>query len=241
MGMKLDLNCDLGEGEPIARTRALMRCITSANIACGGHAGDLASIKTCIRLAQQFGVNIGAHPGPLGQGSFGRGPLEVSGDELELWLLQQVSVVERLVSEAGARLHHIKLHGALYHATESSERLARQYLAVARRSWPGVILFVRAGGTVARLARRAGVRAWEEVFADRAYCNDGSLVPRGESGAMLGGLSEISRRLESLRDGGGIETVSGRRVNLRSQTVCVHSDTPGAVKIARLASAALCD
>ena len=145
--MKLDLNCDLGEGEPIARTRALMRCITSANIACGGHAGDLVSVKACIRLARKFCVNIGAHPGPPGQGSFGRGPLEVSGDELELWLLQQVSVVERLAGAAGTRLHHIKLHGALYHASESSEALARRYLTGARRWWPRAILFVRAGGS----------------------------------------------------------------------------------------------
>src|SRR5688572_18221385 len=101
MDMKLDLNCDLGEGEPISRTRALMRCITSANIACGGHAGDVRSITVCIRLAREFGVNIGAHPGPPGQGSFGRGPLQVSADELELWLLQQVSVVERLVRRSG--------------------------------------------------------------------------------------------------------------------------------------------
>jgi UPF0271 protein len=239
MGMKLDLNCDLGEGEPVARTRALMRCITSANIACGGHAGDLRSIAGCIRLAQQSGVNVGAHPGPPGRRDFGRGPLEVSGDELELWLLQQAGVVERLARDAGTRLHHIKLHGALYHATELSEGLARRYLTAARRWWPRAILFVRSGGIVARLARRAGVRAWEEVFADRAYRDDGSLVPRGEPGAMLAGLTDVSRRLEGLRDGGGIETVSGRRLRPRARTLCVHSDTPGAVKIARLAAATL--
>jgi UPF0271 protein len=239
--MKLDLNCDLGEGEPLARTRALMRCITSANIACGGHAGDVRSITAGIRLAKRFGVNIGAHPGPPGRSDFGRGPLEVPGGELELWLLQQVSVVERLAGEAGARLHHIKLHGALYHAVESNDGLARRYLAAARRWWPRAVLFVRAGGTVARFARRAGARVWEEVFADRACLDDGSLVPRRRPGALLTGLAEVSRRLELLRARGEIETISGRRLPVRARTVCVHSDTPGAVKIAQVASAILHD
>src|SRR5438093_1543012 len=147
--MKLDLNCDLGEGEPGPRTRALMRWITSANVACGRHAGDLPTMESCVRLAKQFGVRLGAHPGTASRGDFGRAPVEVGADELELLLLEQVGALERLARAAGVRLHHIKLHGALYHASEASDVVARRYLRSVRRWWPRSVPYVRAGGTVA--------------------------------------------------------------------------------------------
>src|SRR2546426_12111900 len=109
--MTLDLNCDLGEGEPGGRTRALMRWIDSANIACGGHAGDVASMRRCLRLAKAHHVNAGAHPGPWNRSDFGRGATALSPDELELLLLHQVGTLERLARTEGVSLHHIKLHG----------------------------------------------------------------------------------------------------------------------------------
>lgn len=237
--MKLDLNCDLGEGEPLARTRALMSCITSANIACGGHAGGLRSMQTCVRLARESNVHIGAHPGPPRRADFGRGALAVTAAELEVWLLQQVSALERVVKVAGGNLHHIKLHGALYHATESNVTLARNYLATAKRFWPRTILFVRAGGMVARLARRRDVRVWEEAFADRGYQSDGSLVPRGGPGALLDDADQIARRLKLLRGRSVVETVDGASIRLSARTVCVHADSPGAVRTVRMAAAVL--
>src|ERR1041385_2748764 len=151
--MKLDLNCDLGEGEPLARTRALMRWITSANIACGGHAGDVKSMEACVRLAKQFGVRVGAHPGPWDRDDFGRGSVRMTPDELELLLLQQVGALERMARAHRVPLHHIKLHGALYHLSETDSALGRRYLECVGRWWPSAKIYARAGGAIKQRAR----------------------------------------------------------------------------------------
>lgn len=231
--MKLDLNCDLGEGEPSARTRALMRWITSANVACGGHAGDLKSMQACVRLARQNGVRIGAHPGPWSRNDFGRNPVHLTADELELLLVHQVGALEQIARAQGARLHHIKLHGALYHASETSKDVGRRYVEAVTRWWPAAKIYARAGGRVARMARRAGVPILEEAFADRGYQDDGSLVPRRQSGALLTGARAVVERVRLLVEGGAVQTISGKRLRFRAQTICVHSDTPRAVELAR--------
>jgi UPF0271 protein len=237
--MKLDLNCDLGEGEPLALTRALMRCVTSANVACGGHAGDLETMAACVGLAKQFGVRLGAHPGLWSRGDFGRGLLKLTAEELELLLVQQVGVLERLARTKRVRLHHIKLHGALYHASESDKNIAQVYLAAVRAWWPQCVVFARAGGTVARLARRVGVRVWEEAYLDRGYREDGTLVPRDMPGALLDDERSVKQRLERLIVDGVIETVSNRPLKLVPKTLCLHSDTPKALQFARLARRSL--
>src|SRR5215468_701897 len=146
----MDINCDLGEGEPLTRTRALMRWITSANVACGGHAGDVRSMRDCARLCHQHGVRLGAHPGWSAGGDFGRGEVRLSADELELLLLQQVGALQRIAGEEGARLHHVKLHGALYHAAEADPSLARCYVQAIRQWWPNCRIYARPDGRVAR-------------------------------------------------------------------------------------------
>jgi UPF0271 protein len=230
----IDLNCDLGEGEPAARTRALMRWITSANVACGGHAGDFEPMRRCIGLAKQFRVRLGAHPGPWSRGDFGRRTVLVTPDELELLLLQQVGALERLAKRAGVRLHHIKLHGALYHASEAQESIGRRYIETVGRWWPRAILYAKAGGMVARLAKKRGVKIWEEGFADRGYLDNGQLVPRNQPGALLSDLRDVERRVRLVVTGDQVETISGGRVPLHPRTLCVHSDTPGAPAIARV-------
>ena len=234
--MKIDLNCDLGEGESAARTRSLMRRITSANVACGGHAGTVDSMQTCIRLAKQFGVRLGAHPGPRNRNDFGRGALEVTPDELELLLLHQVGVLDRLARAVGVRLHHVKLHGALYHASESDDALGRRYVAAVARWWPAARIFARAGGNVARLARRSRVAVWEEGFADRAYRDDGTLVPRHQPNALLTDVRQVARQVQGFAKRGEVVSMSGRRLRLTPQTLCVHSDTPHALEIVRAVS-----
>jgi UPF0271 protein len=230
---RLDLNCDLGEGEPPARTRALMRWITSANVACGGHAGSAASMALCVRLAKRWGVRLGAHPGLCSRADFGRGRTRLSPDELELLLLHQVSALERMARAEGVRLHHIKLHGGLYHATEEDSALAARFLKVAARWWPNAKVYARAGGRVAQLARRAGVPVWEEAFADRAYRDDGTLAPRGEPGAVLTDARTVIARAWTLLEQGEVQAQSGRTLRVRAQTLCLHSDTPGATTLAR--------
>ena len=231
--MKLDLNCDLGEGEPLARTRALMRRVTSANVACGGHAGDLRTMEVCVRLARQYGVWLGAHPGPWSRGDFGRGPLLVAPGQLELLLLQQVGALGCVARANGVRLHHIKLHGALYHASEENQALAKRYVALVQRFWPHAKIYARAGGRVARVARHAGLSVWEEAFGDRGYRDDGTLIPRAEPNALLTEAGRVIERVRRLLDHGEIIAASGKRISLRPQTLCIHSDTPHAAEIAQ--------
>jgi UPF0271 protein len=229
----LDLNCDLGEGEPAARTRALMRQVTSANVACGGHTGDLASMARCARLALEFGVRLGAHPGPPGGADFGRAPLRPTASELTLWVVQQAGALAQVARRLDLPLHHIKLHGALYHASEADPDLARAYAETVREHFPGVKIYSQSGGQVARSARRAGVEVWEEMFADRAYLPDGSLVPRQEAGALLSRPAAVASRLDDWLSSGQLAALSGGRLRLAAQTLCVHGDTPGAVALVR--------
>ncbi|PYJ86837.1 MAG: hypothetical protein DME22_03815 [Verrucomicrobia bacterium] len=232
--MKLDLNCDLGEGEPLGRTRALMRWITSANVACGGHAGDFTMMESCVRLSKQQDVRLGAHPGPWSRGDFGRGHIQLTPDEMESLLLHQVGALELIAQANGVRLHHIKLHGALYHASEEEDALAKRYVAVVERFWPRARIYARARGRVARIARRGGVVVWEEAFVDRNYRDDGTLVSRNEPNALLTGTSVVVARIRQLLEKGDVTAESGKRIALRPQTLCIHSDTPRAVQLARV-------
>ena len=231
--MKIDFNCDLGEGEPVAWTRALMRWITSANVACGGHEGNLQNMVRCVQLARRFGVRVGAHPGPWSRDDRGRGFVRITPEELELLLLHQVSAFELVTRREEMQLHHIKLHGALYHATESDELLARCYIATVRRWWPRAKIYALAGGTVARVALRSGVAVWEEAFADRGYRDDASLVPRGGPDALLTNVATVTERVLDLVTRHQVATVTGHIFQLRPQTICLHSDTPNAVKLAK--------
>jgi 5-oxoprolinase (ATP-hydrolysing) subunit A len=231
--MKLDLNCDLGEGELFSRTRALMRCITSANVACGGHAGNMETMLTCVRLAKQYRVRIGAHPGAWDREQFGRASIQITPPDLDLLLLHQVGALEKVARSVGLKLHHIKLHGALYHTTESDERLARRYVAAVARWWPQARIYAAAGGLIARLSQRARVRVWEEVFADRAYREDGSLLSRDQPTAVFDDVRKVIQRAQELLRFGEITTVSGKKLKCAPQTLCFHSDTPAAVEIAK--------
>jgi UPF0271 protein len=237
--MKLDLNCDLGEGEPLARTRTLMRWISSANVACGGHAGDVNTMAACVRLAKQYRVRLGAHPGPWNRRDFGRGPVQITAEELELLLLHQVGPLERLARAEKVRLHHIKLHGALYHASEADDSLARRYLATVARWWPGAKIYARAGGTVARLAKGLDPEVWEEAFVDRAYQDNGSLVPRYKPGALLTSVGAVQRRVHTILDEGCVVTSSGRRLRVQPRSLCLHADTPHAAQLARVVARGL--
>jgi UPF0271 protein len=222
----IDLNCDLGEGEPPQRTRALMAHLDSANIACGGHAGSLDSMSRCVRLAGEYGVRIGAHPGP--GGNFGRGPIDMNPPAFALAILHQVAALKSVASAQGQSLHHVKLHGAWYHASESNPDMARAYLAVLREHFPGLTVFALAGGSLARRCRRQGQPVWEEAFADRGYLSNGQLIPRGETDAMQYSLSRIRFWLQS-----GLMATRTTPIRLTAQTLCVHGDTPQALAYLR--------
>jgi 5-oxoprolinase (ATP-hydrolysing) subunit A len=233
----MDLNCDLGEGEPTLMTGALMGCVTSANIACGGHAGTRRSMRRCLDLARELGVHAGAHPGLPGK--FGRGDATPDADDFRTLLLEQLGHFDRMARARDVEFHHVKLHGTLYHATERDEDLRITFLSVVRGRWPGVIVYALTGGETIRLARIMGLQAWDEAFADRGYRDDGSLVPRGEPGALIGDPVVVADRVKRLAARLPIPTVTGGQLTLRARTVCLHGDTAGSVAIARAIRAAL--
>ncbi len=226
-----DLNCDLGEGDPWARTRALVRQITSAKVACGGHAGDALTMEGVVVEAKALGVRLGAHPGV--PGAFGRGEVTLSPGQLQTLVLQQVGALDLLARQHGSRLQHIKLHGALYHAVENDKALGRAYVDAVTRWFPKVKIYARAGGLILTLAREAGVATWAEGFIDRAYCANGQLVPRNQDGALLTRSREIIGRLREWRQTGGWKSLEGSWVAVPARTLCLHGDTPGAVALAR--------
>lgn len=234
-----DLNCDLGEGEPWARTRALLRQVTSANVACGGHAGDAFTMERAVIEAKTLGVRLGAHPGVAG--AFGRGEVRLSPGQLQTLVLQQAGALECLARRHGGRLHHLKLHGALYHAVEHEDALGRAYVEAVARWFPKAKIYARAGGRVLALAREAGVAAWAEGFIDRGYRADGQLVPRDQDGALLTRLPKIVGRLREWRESGGWKSLEGPWVDVPAQTLCLHGDTPGAVSLARALRRAMND
>jgi len=208
-----------------------MRAIMSANVACGGHAGDMTSMERCVILAKKYNVRLGAHPGAVDRVGFGRGELRVTPAELELLLLQQVGALERIAHAHGMKLHHIKLHGALYHATERDERLARAYVGIVRRWWPNAVVYALTGGTVAKVAQRF---VWGEAFLDRNYLDNGMLVARSERRALLTNVQEVRERVKQLTRRTVI-SLGGKVICVNARTLCVHGDTPRAVKFAKVA------
>lgn len=235
--MSIDLNCDLGEGESLRRTEALLRRVTSCNIACGVHAGSADTMVRCVDLAVRYGVRIGAHPGA--PGAFGRGAVSWSVAEFSNQLLQQVGKLQRLACEHKATLHHVKLHGALYHRTEQDPAFARAYVKIVASAFPGTLLYVQAGGRVATWARRSGVDIWEEAFLDRGYQTDGTLIPRGKPGAILSRTADLRRRLDELMRQGGLILQGGSVIHAR--TYCLHGDHSESVRNATLAARVLAE
>lgn len=163
----------------------------------------------------------------------GRGAVRTTPAELTLLVLQQVSALEKIAAGERARVHHIKLHGALYHAVEADAVLRRAYLRCVATYWPRVAIYALAGGRVVHEARRFGVRCLAEGFADRAYRANGRLVPRGEHGAVISDAAAVAARVRDLLEGRGIGTIDGGRIHPHIDTICVHSDSPNAVSIVR--------
>jgi UPF0271 protein len=233
--MKFDLNCDLGEQEPSELTRTFMELVTSANIACGGHAGDAASMKHCVELAQQHCVLIGAHPGPLDKEHFGRKTVNLSPETFALVIEQQLDELAGIAQRCGAALHHVKLHGAFYHMAEENQELAESFLQLMASHFNGVIVYAQAEGLVQQLAPAHDVEVWPEAFLDRNYRADRSLVPRDQPNALLSSPELILQRLEEFARN-EITAMDGKRIRVKARTLCVHSDSPRAVETSRIAS-----
>ncbi len=232
---RIDLNCDMGESFGAWRMGAdaeVMPLVSSANIACGFHAGDGATIRQTIDLALAHGVAVGAHPGLPDLQGFGRRAMKISPQEMYDLVLYQAGAVQAFARAAGAPLHHVKCHGALYNTAAGDEALSAAMARAVRDLGGDVILYALAGSTMARVGREQGLRVAEEGFADRGYRDDGTLTPRGTAGAMIEEEARaVAQALSMVREG-RVTSVTGHAVAVAPDTLCLHGDQPGAVAFA---------
>ncbi len=241
MNRTMDLNADLGESYgawSMGDDEAMLDVVTSANIACGFHAGDPVTIRRTCESAARRGVAIGAHPSYPDLVGFGRREMAMSRDELEAAVLVQLGALDACCRAAGARMSYVKPHGALYHRVAHDPEHASALVGAMRAYDEGLALLV-AGGVVADLARATGLRVFTEAFADRAYGQDGLLVPRSQPGSVITDPELIASRVVLLARDQTVIAVDGTRVRVAADSICVHGDTPGTVELARVARAAL--
>ncbi len=234
--MEVDLNCDLGESfgrYRIGADEAMMQYITSANIACGYHAGDPLVMDRAVRLAAKHGVGIGAHPGFPDLMGFGRRAMQLSSEEIENYILYQIGALAAFARAAGVELVHVKPHGALYNMAAKDAELARAIVHGIARFSRELIAVCPAGSAMIGAAEEAGLRVAREGFADRAYSPDGTLRSRQLSGALIEDPCVAAERAIKMVRDGIVVTHSGEEIPLRVETICVHGDSPGAVQIAQ--------
>ena len=240
----VDLNCDIGEsfGAWTLGTDAdVLSHVTSANIACGFHAGDPATMRKTVDLALERGVAIGAHPGLPDLAGFGRRAIEVTPDEAYEMVVYQVGALAAFAAARGARLAHVKPHGALYNMAATRAPLADAIARAVRDVDHTLMLFGLAGSRVIAAARSAGIVAVEEVFADRRYAANGTLVSRSEASAVIDDTDLAVRQAVRMVREGKVTAIDGTEVRVRADTICIHGDTPGAAEHARALRAALSD
>lgn len=227
----IDLNADLGEGD--AYDEELLRIVSSCNVACGGHAGDVESMTSTVRSAIANGVAVGAHPGYPDREGFGRRSKFMKDGELYDSLTAQVSELADIAAHLGARLTHVKPHGALYNDAVRDRELA-DIIARVTAEAPGSPAFVGMANTELEFAaKRHGLAFIAEAFIDRAYEPDGTLVPRSEPGAVHDVLSVATTQAVRLAEAGEATARNGEVVQVRADTLCIHGDTPGAAEKAR--------
>ncbi len=230
MKLSVDLNADLGEGAP--SERELLRLISSANIACGFHAGDPVTIGASIRAALEAGVAVGAHPSFADRKNFGRKELAVSPDEVFALVVYQAGAFQAIAQSLGVKPQHVKPHGALYNMAARDPNLAEAVAHGVAAVDRALVLFAPGGSALARAGEAAGLRVAREVFADRNYQSDGALVRRTEANALLHDAEEAATRVLRMLREGVVRAVDGSEIAIEADTICVHGDTPEAVAFA---------
>ncbi len=236
MQTKVDLNSDMGEGFGPWRMgddAALLDVVTSANIACGFHAGDPEVMAETMRAARARGVGIGAHPGLPDLQGFGRRRMRISPAEVANLVTYQMGAAQAMARAVGGKLRHFKLHGALSNMATEQPELARAAYEAALRLDPDIVLMVLAATPMEAVARELGANWAGEIFADRAYEDDASLVDRSRPGAVLHDADAAAQRILAMLEEGAIICESGKRIPARIDTICLHGDTPEAVEMAR--------
>jgi UPF0271 protein len=231
MNLVVDLNADLGEGS--GHDDELLSLVTSANIACGFHAGDAGTIRASIEAARNRNVAVGAHPSLFDRENFGRKELPVKPSEIFDAVVYQLGIFEAIAEACGVRPNHVKPHGALYNMAARDAELADAIARAVARVEAKLILFAPVNSALARAGEEQDLRIAHEVFADRNYCNDGSLVPRSRPEALLHNPAETAPRVLRMLREGKVRSVDGVDVDVRAETICLHGDNPEAVDFAR--------
>lgn len=230
MSCRIDFNCDLGEG--CGNDAAIMPLLSSANIACGAHAGNEASMRATLRLCREFGVAAGAHPGYSDREHFGRRELNLSASEIAASLRAQLERLAAIAGEEGVPLVHVKPHGALYNQAARDSALADIVASSVREFDPSLILVGLAGSELPKAGLRAGLRVAHEAFVDRRYLADASLAPRGTPGAVIDRVDDAIAQAISIVRRGHVDTLDGGRISLLCDTLCLHGDRSDALEFA---------
>ena len=232
----IDLNCDLGESFgawTMGQDAAVLDCISSANIACGFHAGDPSTMRRTVAAAVARGVAIGAHPSLPDLQGFGRREMHIEPDEVHALVVYQVGALMGFAAAAKVRLRHVKPHGALYNMAARDAALAEAIAGAVRDVDPSLILVGLAGSELPRAGVQAGLRVAHEGFADRRYRSDGSLVPRRQSGSVIESIDEAVAQALLIATEGRAIGADGQAVSIAADTLCVHGDRPDAAQFAR--------
>jgi UPF0271 protein len=231
-----DLNADLGEGFgrwTLTDDEALLSVVTSANVACGFHAGDPVTMRRVCELAAGRGVRIGAQVSYRDLAGFGRRPMDVPPEELAAEVAYQIGALEVFARSAGSRVAYVKPHGALYHRTVRDAEQAAAVVAGVRMAGGALPVLGLPGSELLAAAERAGLAPVAEAFADRAYTAHGTLVPRREPGAVVHDPDAVAARAVAMVAEGEVTALTGERVEVRARSLCLHGDTPGAAGLAR--------
>lgn len=239
---KVDLNCDMGESFGAYRfghDADILQYVTSANIACGFHAGDPASMRATVRLALDNGVAIGAHPGLPDLAGFGRREMNISPEEAYDMVVYQIGALDGFVRSEGGAMQHVKAHGALYNMAAQNERLALAIAEAVYKVNPQLILFGLAGSKLIQAGKQAGLRTANEVFADRTYQSDGSLTPRKQADALIASVDEAAAQVIRMVREGKVLSRQDVDVTIQADTVCIHGDGAHALEFARSIKASL--
>lgn len=239
MTMSIDLNCDMGESFgpwKMGMDEEVMRHITSANIACGWHAGDPVVMERTVRLARQHGVGVGAHPGYPDLPGFGRRYMDCSTEEIRTSVIYQVGALRAFCDAQGTKLVHVKPHGAMYLTAVENEAVARGVAEAIVRVDPSLIYVALAGAKgelMRRIGEEVGLKVCYEAFPDRAYTPEGTLVSRKQAGAVIHDPGEVAERVVMMAKEGKVRAIDGSDIPLQVDTLCVHGDNPAAVDLVR--------
>lgn len=236
MEKRLNLNADLGESFGAWRMgsdAAMLKIVNSANVACGYHAGDPLVMLETVRLAQDNGVSVGAHPGYPDLQGFGRRRMDIPLAELEAMMIYQIGALDACARANGTRVTHVKPHGALSNVACADRKVADAIARAVYRLDPTLILLAPAASQLIEAGRGVGLPVIEEIFADRAYLDDGNLVPRSQPGAMIHGAEASLRHVMQMVEEGALISINGKRLPVNPQSICVHGDNADAVATAQ--------